>query len=282
MIGEGRSGPWHNERVMISPGRRAGAATRPWRRAVLALVVGALIGHAPVPGSEATAPAAADGPPDERKVRADLVSEVRAVAPGSTFWVGLRQRIAPGWHTYWVNPGDSGEPATVDWTLPAGFQAGPVAWPYPQRIPVGHLMSYGYTDEVVLPIPITAPAELPPGARVTLEGRARWLVCEKICIPEEAPVALTLRVGAAGPDPAGAAVLARARRAVPFPSPWPASFEVSAGAVTLTVAAPGLARERLADAWFYPLRWGVIEHAAAQQVEVTPRGITLRDRKSVV
>jgi thiol:disulfide interchange protein len=256
---------------MIRSGPRPAAATRARRLAVLALV-GAAIGLGALLEGAAAAPATSAGP----KVRVDLVSEVRAVAPGTPFWVGLRQRIAPGWHTYWINPGDSGEPAVVVWTLPAGFEAGPVAWPHPHRIPVGALMSYGYTDEVVLPIRMTVPTGLEPGTRVTLEGRVNWLVCERICIPEEAPVALTLPVGPAAPDPVGAPALERARRTVPLPSPWPASFEVSPDAVTLTVAAPGLRAEGIADVWFYPMRWGVIEHAAAQQVDVTPHGITLR------
>jgi thiol:disulfide interchange protein DsbD len=59
------------------------------------------------------------------------VSESDAVAPGKTFWIGLRQTIAPGWHTYWINPGDSGEPPQIEWALPAGFSAGDIAWPHP-------------------------------------------------------------------------------------------------------------------------------------------------------
>ena len=186
----------------------------------------------------------------------DLVSEARSVAPGTTFWVGVRQRIDPGWHTYWVNPGDSGEPMTIEWQLPPGLSAGPVAWPHPHRIPVGPAMSFGYTDEVVLPVPITASAALAPGTSVTLGGQASWLVCEKICIPEEAPVSLTLAVGPASPDAAGAALLARARRAVPVPSPWPASFATTPETVTFTMPAPGLQRERIADVWFYPAALG--------------------------
>ena len=133
------------------------------------------------------------------RVTVELVSEGDAVAPGKTFWIGLRQTIAPGWHTYWINPGDSGEPPQIDWALPAGFSAGDIAWPHPERIRVGPAMSYGYSNEVVLPIPVTAPADLVPGARVTLSGRASWLVCEKECIPEEAPVSLTLAVAAGEP-----------------------------------------------------------------------------------
>jgi thiol:disulfide interchange protein DsbD len=215
----------------------------------------------------------------EPRVRVDLVSDVRSIEPGATFWVGVRQRIAAGWHTYWSNPGDSGEPMTIDWQLPPGFRAGSLEWPHPHRIPVGPAMSFGYADEVVLPVPITAPAALGAGTSVTLRGQASWLVCEKICIPEEAPVALTLPVGPGAADPHGAAVLARARRAVPVPSLWPVSFSATADLLTLTVPLPGLVRERITDVWFYPLRWGVIEHAAAQTVDIDPGGMTVRARR---
>src|SRR6185436_10204014 len=117
----------------------------------------ALLALGPLAGTaRAAAPAAqAAGP----RVRVDLISETAAVEPGGAFWIGLRQRIAPGWHTYWINPGDSGEPTKIDWSLPAGFAAGDIAWPHPDRIPVGPAMSYGYSNEVVLPVPITAPAD---------------------------------------------------------------------------------------------------------------------------
>jgi thiol:disulfide interchange protein/DsbC/DsbD-like thiol-disulfide interchange protein len=228
-----------------------------------------------VAGSVFPAPAASQ--PTSPKVRVELLSEVRAIAPGESFWIALHQRITPGWHTYWMNPGDSGEPVRVEWTLPSGFTAGDIAWPFPERIPVGPAMTYGYSREVVLPIPVTPPASLAPGARVTLRGRASWLVCEKTCIPEEAPVALTLPVvaGAPSPDPRGAPVIAAARRTVPTPSLWPASFVATPEKITLTVDARGLMAERIADVWFYPARWGAIEHAAPQQTRTDAAGISL-------
>ncbi len=131
-------------------------------------------------------------------------------------------------------------------------------------------MSYGYSGQVVLPVQITMPAGLAPGTRVTLRGAASWLVCERICIPEEAPVAVTLAVasGAARPDPQGAPLIAAARRAVPTPSPWPASFVATPDTFALTVEARDLVADRVADVWFYPARWGVIEHAAPQRSRV--------------
>ena len=211
------------------------------------------------------------------RVRVELLSEVAAFTPGQTFWVALRQQIAPGWHTYWMNPGDSGEPPRIEWALPSGFTAGEIAWPYPDRIPQGPAMTYGYSREVVLPLPVTPPSALDPGTRVTLRGRASWLVCEKTCIPEEAPIALTLSVAARAPapDPRGAPLIAAARRNVPTPSPWPSSFVATSEDITLTVEAPHLTADRLTDVWFYPARWGAIDLIAPQRVRVDPAGIRL-------
>jgi len=83
--------------------------------------------------------------PDAPLVRVELLSEVRSITPGETYWIVLRERITPGWHTYWVNPGDSGEPLSIKWTMPPGLTAGEIVWPYPERIPQGPAMSYGYT-----------------------------------------------------------------------------------------------------------------------------------------
>ena len=211
------------------------------------------------------------------RVRVELLSEVGAVAPGQTFWVALYQRITPGWHTYWVNPGDSGEPPQIEWALPSGFIAGDITWPFPEKIPIGSAMTYGYSGEVVLPIPITPPAGLSPGTRVTLRGQASWLACERTCIPEEAPIALTLPVmpGTPLPDPRGAPLIAAARQRVPTPSPWPAAFVATPADVTLTLKASGLTAERITDVWFFPARWGAIDLAAPQRARVDGAGIRL-------
>ena len=181
----------------------------------LATVVALLLGTGLLAGAPAPARAA------EPKVRVELLGEVASIAPGETFWLALRQEIAPGWHTYWMNPGDSGEPPRIEWALPSGFTAGDFVWPPPDRIAVGPAMTYGYSHGVVLPVAVTAPRDLVPGARIALRGQASWIVCERICIPEEAPIALTLPVsaGPAQPDPRGAPLIAAARRSVPAPSP---------------------------------------------------------------
>ena len=253
-------------------------------RSLAAALLVAMLAGSGLAAEPARAPTVkAPNPPGPPKVSVTLLGEAASIEPGASFWVGIRQRIAPGWHTYWTNPGDSGEPPTVDWALPAGWTAGPLVFPQPERVPVGPLMSYGYTDEVVLLTRLTAPAGLPPGGPVTLRGRAAWLVCEKICIPEEADVTLTLPVAAGKPAPGpGASAIEQARRAVPSPSPWPASLRATPETVTVSVAAPGLRSDRIAEAFFLPGRWGVIDHAAPQEVTIGRDGITLRAARGLL
>ena len=64
-------------------------------------------------------PFAAATPPGEEVV-AELVSEVSAVQPGTTFTVALKMAHSGPWHTYWENPG-TGRPTQLNWTLPDRF-----------------------------------------------------------------------------------------------------------------------------------------------------------------
>ena len=144
------------------------------------------------------APACAASPavPSE-PVAARLVPEFGSVAPGGTLWVDLHLEIAPGWHVYWRNPGDSGLPTEIAWDLPAGFSAGEIAWPTPERFVLGTIGNYGYHGTADLLVPIAAPADLKPGGTVHLGANASWLVCSDICIPGEAKLALDLPVATA-------------------------------------------------------------------------------------
>ncbi|MGF1621744.1 MAG: protein-disulfide reductase DsbD family protein [Rhodomicrobiaceae bacterium] len=207
-------------------------------------------------------------PQGGQKVQIELLSEKRAVRPGDTVTLALRQTIHPGWHTYWVNPGDSGEPTRIDWQLPAGASAGPIQWPLPDAIPVGPLMNFGYSDEVLLLTEITVP-DSASGSSFDITADAKWLVCEEICIPEEASTSLSLPLldGAMSPLPSPhTAAIRTARNKVPEPKPWPAQFDVEGKAVALNVANTAAALPENAKIRFFPLKWGEISHAAAQSV----------------
>ncbi len=211
------------------------------------------------------------------KVHAQLIAEESAVAPGQTITVALEQDIRPGWHTYWCNPGDAGEATEIAWTLPHGWHAGPIAWPYPKELPVGPLMDYGYEGRPWLLIEITAPSDAKPGTNVTLGAAADWLVCKEVCIPENATLTLPLSIGPAPakPDPQLAAKFAAARDLLPVASPWPVHFRLD-HALDLFVAAPRLAGAHPIEVHYFPFVENVVKGIAPQQWHVSQDGLLLR------
>src|SRR3954471_1049511 len=219
------------------------------------------------------APALAQPEPGP-KVHARLVAEDEGLAPGGTVTVALEEKIAPGWHTYWKNPGDAGAPTEIEWTLPPGWKAGPIQWPRPKRLPVGPLMDYGYEGTPWLLASLTAPADAAPGP-VTIRAHASWLVCQQICIPEDATLTLNLNVGAGGHDPAVAKDFAAARALLPVPSPWKVNYALGPN-LDLYVAAPSLAAAHPATADFFPATSGIIKNAAPQLVGYAKDGMVLR------
>ena len=201
---------------------------------------------------------------------ASLISEHNGVVPGQPFWVALHFDIIPDWHTYWKNPGDSGSPPVIDWELPQGFSASEIHWPYPQRLPLGPLMNYGYSHQSMLLVKITPPGALPPGQAIELHANAEWLVCKVQCIPEEGTFSLSLPVIAASRRiPSGWADAFRdARQRLPRPLPWPATIDVNASQLTVNIDMTGVDASRLQEVYFYPDDYGIVEHAARQVYSV--------------
>ena len=200
------------------------------------------------------------------RVTATLLSSRDAVAPGERFHLALAQKITAGWHTYWRNPGDSGEPTKIDWQLPEGATAGPIQWPAPKAIAFEPLVNFGFDGTVLLPVEISVPAEAKPGERFAITAKATWLVCEKICIPEEGMLSLDLPI-AAEPviDSAAQARIERTLAGLPQEAPFRAKLTAN-GPDKMTLAIPELPAG-ISELRYFPLSDTLIEHAAAQQVE---------------
>ena len=226
----------------------------------------------------ATAQAVA-GPQATARIEAELVPLSQWAAPGSTAVVAVRQKIQPGWHTYWRNPGDSGGATTLDWTLPDGVRAGDIVWPVPERQRLLGLMNYGYSDTVYLPVPVEIPATARPGTTLALTVRALFLVCSaEMCVPDELTLGLDLpvREGAAPLNarhgPAITGVLERA----PRPAGITARAALENGVLTLSAAGGPLSGRDPGPSYFFPFDGGVIDHPAAQTGVWGAQGLTLR------
>lgn len=212
-----------------------------------------------------------------KRVEARLVSEIQALpADGGRVTIALRKAILKGWHTYWRNAGDSGEPTRIEWSLPEGFKAGEVQWPLPERIPIGPLMNYGYSGDLWLLSELTVPKGLEAGSSVTLKANVTWLVCKETCIPEQGSFQLKLAVADGSPKRSDiwAAAFEDARKRLPETGTLPARFEIENDALILNVRAPeGL---EIGQATFFPFVPGVIKNAAAQDRLPAVSGVTLR------
>ena len=131
-------------------------------------------------------------------VRAELMGYAPDGAdPGKPVWVGLQLSHQPHWHSYWKNSGDSGQPTSLSWTLPVGVLAGDIAWPLPQKLPIGNLANYGYEGVVLLPVPLTITPDFKPGLlapELEVKLQATWLVCREECVPQEGEFVLRLPV----------------------------------------------------------------------------------------
>ena len=210
----------------------------------------------------------------------ELVSEQQSIQPGRPLLLGLHFRLEPGWHIYWINPGDSGEPPRLEWHLPAGLRAGDIEWPKPHRLPIPPLLDYGYEGEVLLPLRIESSAGLPPGKTATLAADMKAIVCREVCVPAKAQLSLALPVSAERPRKSAetAALFDAARKAMPKPAPanWRVAAKDLGDSFELRVHTTQVASQ----VWFAPLDPLVIENAGPQKTASTKTEIRLIVKKS--
>jgi thiol:disulfide interchange protein len=208
-----------------------------------------------------------------------MVVPAEQIYPGQAFTAGLYFKLDKGWHVYWVNAGDSGEPPAIKWNLPAGITAGAIQFPAPKRLPLGPLMDFGYDNEVLFPIAIhVAPDFKPAGPNVALAGKVSWLVCREVCIPGKAQLSVDRAALAQAPpldkeNPADAQLLERFKSTLPQPLPGSdsARFRATANGFELTVAT---GREEKTGA-FFPFQQSVLANPAPQTATPLKNGISL-------
>lgn len=205
---------------------------RPMSFELLALVLSLLI------GGNAFAQFGADAPADgNRLVQIDAVFPTSKIVPGRTALLGVRFRIAPKWHIYWRNPGESGTEPRIKLELPNGFKAGPVVWPRPVIHASEWETTFGYDGEAMLFVPITAPPEI-EAKTVRIGIEADWLVCKEMCLMGAGKTSIELAVAAPdekiAPEPADpTSACARGLALIPTP------LEKAPGTIAQLVLADG-------------------------------------------
>ena len=144
------------------------------------------------------------------RTQVSLLLDQEVAQPGDTVMAGVRLKMAPGWHTYWRNSGESGGPTTIEWQLPEGITAGPIQWPVPEKLETAGITTFVYHDEVLLLTPLSLARDLTPGAR-QIKAAVSWLECEKVCVLGETDVEAVFGVGPESKPSGEATVFAAAR-----------------------------------------------------------------------
>ena len=224
---------------------------------------------------------AAAEPVQAKHSRVELIAKENAATPGGQLLLGVHFMLEPGWHIYWINPGDSGQPPSFQWQLPSGFTVGDVEWPRPERLQSSsQIVDYGYHDDVLLMVPVKASQSIVLGGQALgFSVDAKWLICREICLPDHALLRGSWSVGDQNKvSPATAALFAGAQKLLPKPFPGEAIAKSNKDAFVLTLGAKG--RMPAGTPQFFPLAPGQIENAAPQNVQTIPDGVNITLKKS--
>jgi len=217
---------------------------------------------------------------DADHVHVGLVYPNGNLYPGAGNYGGLYFKLERGWHVYWKNPGDAGEPPHIQWTLPKGITAGPMQFPKPKRLPLGPLMDYGYEDAVLFPFKLDAAKAVKTYSTV-LHAKVDWLVCRTVCIPGKAELDLPLRVLAEEPM---AEIVSPSEveffnwlEALPksLPSSAKPVFQPTPTGFRLSVETG----QRETQAAFFPSDQNILDNPSPQKVTPTAKGFVLDLKK---
>ena len=217
--------------------------------------------------------------------QARLLLDVVTARPGSTIEAAVELVPPAGWHTYWQNPGETGQATKVAWSLPDGVTAGDLHWPTPERLTEADITTYVYEGKVLLPVTLRIAESVPTGP-LTLQAKVSWLECKTECLPGRATVQATLKVGSENKVSESAALIRKAIEALPRPGSagqtsarWsdPAKGDTRTLKITLTTPGPS-------DFFPYPdetFEWtpkpsgspGVVELSVSQVDNAWPKEI---------
>lgn len=210
----------------------------------------------------------------------ELIAENQWISIGHPFYLGLHFQLERGWHIYWVNPGDSGEPPRVTWQLPPGLSPGVIKWPAPRRLETSSIVDFGYEDAVTLIVLVHAEISLAAQPLARLGAEIRVLVCREMCIPGKTQLSLTLPIKSRrpAPDVRTRELFAAARKDLPRPAPqnWKFSVHDAKDSFVLTANLGA----RITQATFFPLAEAQIDNAAPHILQPMPSGFRLTLRKS--
>ncbi|CUS49329.1 MAG: thiol:disulfide interchange protein DsbD [Idiomarinaceae bacterium HL-53] len=213
---------------------------------------------------------------EQPHLEARLISEFSTISPGHLYTLAVQLEPEENWHTYWVNPGDSGTATQIQWQGPEGSYFDAIQWPQAKRYEIGPLVNYGFSGSTYLLTDFSLPSDF-AGEQVTINARVDWLVCEEICIPGEANLSVTLQVGMPEPATGNRQAFIEARQQLPDLADWPARYDIQERQVTLLIeSADAVEMAQEQGFYVYVGATELVEHAEPWQIETANELLILR------
>ena len=205
----------------------------------------------------------------------ELLTESNLIEPGDELLVGFKFSLSPGWHTYWVNPGDAGEGASIKWNLPRDVKASKILWPGPERIPVEPLMTFGYENEVVLLTKIytSKNTDIP----LTLNALVSWYTCKEICIPQEAEVSIPIKLGFKSPSSSNRLLKQTLEN---VPTPFKGTYRVQSLDDSYIIQGQFENNKQYDSIYFFPRFYGLTDYVESQLYEKNKDSFSLQVQPS--
>ena len=213
-------------------------------------------------------------------LKASLVADVDVAQPGRDFYAALVFDIRDGWHTYWRNPGDSGQATSIDWVLEDGVTASEIEWPFPERQFMGPVANYGYHGTAYHRIKIQTPVDWPVGKPIELIANAKWLVCEEEGIPEKGQLTLTVDTSSAPqPNIAQTSIFEKINTQLPVKLSVASAYQYANSADIRFEFESDSNFLSANDIEYFPYDWGVLQAPVEQQLVIDPRFVSISSKR---
>ena len=200
----------------------------------------------------------------------EIIPEKNVIANENEIFLIVKFNLDKDWHTYWINPGDSGDPASFNWDFPKGFSISEPIWPTPELIPYPPLTTFGYTDELKLLFKLSLPEQF--DAINKLSVTSKWLVCADVCIPQEGKVNFILSKGSSNDFSTQNILINDVKSSIPIAIKQKVSSKIEGGILTLNLSDFD---SNLKDAYFFPFEKNIIDYSINQKLDKTLDGIKL-------
>lgn len=205
-------------------------------------------------------------------VEAKFITDYESVKLGDEFMIGINYQIDAEWHIYWSNPGDSGLPTEIEWTIPEGFEIESTEYPTPEKIPFSGMANFGYSREVLITAKVKVTKDLANGI-YKFSAKSLWLVCKEKCIPGSHELSANIKIANQSKKSKDYDYFRQNLAKMPLTkSDWAFRAETHGDRVFLDMKKPDNFPDDITELIFFPEESGYFTNADIPKIEQTDFG----------